>query len=243
MHVEHQRLVRPGLFGGDAGEDAVQLGMAVQLRVLRHRQAAHVRDGGEADRARQFRARMFHDDRDGRPLLAEARMLEGPRLDPARDHQAGMGVGGHAVGVLRVDDGLFHLIGGHADVEVDGLRRLEQAVDMLVEEGPAAVVEPDPLPHPVAQHEAGVIDADQRLRLGHDPAVHVDQDRLVAGVLLGLVGADMVGHGVLRFPARLDGAGGRAKGDRSPMRASRGGEWTASARLPASSASKWRRQR
>ncbi len=90
-----------------------------------------------------------------------------------------------------------------------------------------AVVEADTLPHAVAQHEAGVVDADHRLRLGHDAAVHVDQDRLVAGVFLGLVGGDVVGHGgpPVRGEARR---GGRAapRGADHRCVTSRGGEWT-----------------
>jgi hypothetical protein len=95
---------------------------------------------------------------------------------------------------LRVEDGLLHLLRRPRDVEVDGERGFEQALDVVVEEGPAPVVEADALPHAVAQHEAGVVDADRRLALGLQRPVHPDEDLLVPGVFLGGVRADFV-HG------------------------------------------------
>ncbi len=49
--------------------------------------------GGKRDGAGDFRARMFHDDDNRRPLLRQARVLKRPGLYPARDHQAAMGIG------------------------------------------------------------------------------------------------------------------------------------------------------
>jgi hypothetical protein len=75
----------------------------------------------------------------------------------------------------RVEQRRLHLIGRAADVEVDGERRFEQPFEMLVDEGPAPVVEAQPLPHAVAQHEARVVDADHRLalRLQRDPFTQI----------------------------------------------------------------------
>ena len=49
MRVKHQGFVRARLFGLKAGDDAIQLGMTVVLGVLAHRQAAHLRNGGQPD--------------------------------------------------------------------------------------------------------------------------------------------------------------------------------------------------
>ena len=100
MHIQHQRLIRAGLFGGNAGEDAVQLGVRVQLRVLRHGQAAHMGNSRQLDRARQLLAAVLHDDDHGRAALAELRMLKGSGLHAPRDHQARVGIVGHAIGFL-----------------------------------------------------------------------------------------------------------------------------------------------
>ena len=54
VDIKHQRLVGACLFSGDAGENAVELGMGVELWVLCHRQAADVRNCGEADGAWDF---------------------------------------------------------------------------------------------------------------------------------------------------------------------------------------------
>ncbi len=51
VRIEHQRLVGARLLGLQAGDHAVELGVAVVLGVLRHRQAAHLRHGREPDAA------------------------------------------------------------------------------------------------------------------------------------------------------------------------------------------------
>ena len=133
-------------------------------------------------------------------------MLERPGFDAAGDHEPGVGVMGHGVGGLGVVEGLEDLCFGELEVEVDRLGGLEEPVDVFIGKGPAVVVEPQPLPHPVAEHEAGVIDADHCLGLGHDLAVDVDEDGVVARVLFGLMGGDVVLHrGLPGFWRRLCG--------------------------------------
>ena len=105
-----------------------------------------------------------------------------------------MGVIGHAIGRLCFHDGGDHLVPGAGDVQIDRLRRLEQAVDVFVKEGPLAVVKADAFPHAIAQHEAGIVDRDDRLRLGLQLPVHPDQDVFVAGVFFRLMGRNMVSH-------------------------------------------------
>ena len=82
----------------------------------------------------------------------------------ARDHQAGMGVGLHAVRGLGVEKGLGDLLRRAADVEVNGLGGLEEAVQVLGEEGPVAVVEAQALPDAVPDQVARVEDGGEVLR-------------------------------------------------------------------------------
>src|SRR6056297_4288495 len=119
---------------------------------------------------------MLHYDGDGRPLLAERRMLERPGLGAARHHQAGMGVTLHVVGLLCLYYGLKHLISGHPDIEINGFRGLEQPVEMFINKGPGPVIKAKPLPYAIAQHEAAVIDADDGLMARNDPAIQPDAD-------------------------------------------------------------------
>ena len=51
-----------------------------------------------------------------------------------------------------------------------------------VEEGEAAIDEPQPLPHAVAEHEAGIEDGDLRLIAGRQRAIDADEDGIVARV-------------------------------------------------------------
>ena len=55
-------------------------------------------------------------------------------------------------------------------------------------------IEPQTLPHAVPQHEPAVIDGNLGLVLRHNAPVDVDLDRLVPGVLLRLMGSDMIRH-------------------------------------------------
>ena len=54
---------------------------------------------------------------------------------------------------------------------------------MLVEESRVTAVHAEPLPHAVAEHEAGVEDRHHRLAARHQPAVDVDQDLAVARIV------------------------------------------------------------
>ena len=63
---------------------------------------------------------------------------------------------------------------GHADIEGDILQPRVQPLQMGLKEQQPAVVQPQPLPHPVAQHEAGVEHRHPRLILGHELAAHID---------------------------------------------------------------------
>ena len=154
---------------------------------------------------------MLHDDDHGRPEARELRMLEGPCLAAAGDHEAGVGVGQHGVRGAGLLERRRHAGTVAADVEVDGARRLEEAVEVVVEEAPAAVVQAEPLPDAVAEHEARVVDRDARLGARHEAAVHPYEDVLVARVGLGFVraqGAAPPAPELLRRPARVKGAGG-----------------------------------
>ena len=259
MGVEHQALVGAGLLGLNRGQHAVQLGMGVQLGVLAHRQAAHLGDGGQPQASPRL-ARghgMLRDDRHRGAGAAERGVLERPDLDAPGDHQPGVGVVHHAVGDPHLLQRRHDAGPVAADVEVDGARRLEQAVEVVVEEGPAPVVQAQPLPDAVAEQEAGIVDRDGRLRPGLQRAVDPDQDLRVAGVLLrGMGGAAGAGGRGVWHRDRAPSAGGRrgadpmigrepgapqgGSGRRPPRTVSPGGETAARRPALTSPACAWR---
>ena len=205
MRVQHQRLVRARRLGLQAGDDAVQLGMRVQLGVLAVRQPAHLRHAGQPD-ARRLQpvhgARMLHDDHQRRPGGAELGVLERLVLDPARQHQAAMHIRLHPVGLLRRPHRRADTLLVHAHIERDRLAGVEEAVHVLIEKRPDPVIKPHPFPDTVPQHEARVIDRHFRLVAVDDLPVHIDADVAVADVLVGFMGRH--GGSVLA----LSGAGG-----------------------------------
>ncbi len=77
-------------------------------------------------------------------------MLKWADFCAARYHQPGMGGGGHGVGLPRRLQRCHDARAVHSDIKVDGLGRLEQPVEMLVQKGPFSVIKPQTLPHAVA---------------------------------------------------------------------------------------------
>ena len=63
---------------------------------------------------------------------------------------------GHPVGPQRVVERPPQVVPAQADVERQRLGPLEEPVEVPVEEHGVAAVHPQPLPHPVAEHEPGV---------------------------------------------------------------------------------------
>ena len=100
-----------------------------------------------------------------------------------------MDVLGHPVGFCRVVKRLFDIGPSQADIQIDGQGGLVEPVEVLAEKGKSAIVKPEALPDPVAQHETGVIDRDLGLVAMQDLAVHVDLEIVVSRVRIGIVGA------------------------------------------------------
>ena len=67
---------------------------------------------------------------------------------------------------------------------------------MLFDKRPTPVIQPDPFPHAVTHHKAAVIDTDQGLKFGDDPAIDVDLDGVIPEVVFGLVSCHLH-HGPL----------------------------------------------
>jgi len=61
-----------------------------------------------------------------------------------------------------------------ADIEIDRLGGLVQALEMRREKGNAAVMDPQALPHPIAEDEARIEDRNDRLRARMQLTVDVD---------------------------------------------------------------------
>ena len=77
----------------------------------------------------------------------------------------------------------------HADIKRNRLAAFKQAIHMLVEKGPFAVIKAHAFPHSIAQHEAGIIDGDFCLMAGHNFAIHINANVPIARVVLCVMGA------------------------------------------------------
>ena len=80
----------------------------------------------------------------------------------------------HRVGVDRGIEPRFKLGLTDPDLHRDGLGTLPQPVEVLVEEGNPAAVNPQPFPHPVAQHEPAVEHRDCRRSARYQRSIDVD---------------------------------------------------------------------
>jgi hypothetical protein len=110
-------------------------------------------------------------------------------LDAAGDHQADVHVRTHAVAAQGVDDAPGQLLAAESDIHVDRPRAFIQAIQMLIEEGQAAVVQAQALPYAIAEHEAAVEHRHARLVAWKQFAVDADPDRFVARIAGVVVGA------------------------------------------------------
>ena len=206
MRIEHQRLVGARLRRLDRCEDAVKLRMGVELLVL-HRRVAAAHVHGEQLQAALMnvcrRLLVFGNDHDGGLADHHARVLIGRRTDSAGDHQADVDALVHAVGVQCGVETLRQLLPRKADVHRDRLRTLQQAVQVAIEKGEAALVDSKPLPDPVAKHESGIENRDDRLIARLQFAIDVEEDRPVPRI------GNVVHR--LRHPPSLVGAGALGK--------------------------------
>ena len=192
LGVEHERLVGAGLGGLDAGEDAVELGVGVELRVLHVRGPAPDVHGEQAQPLREHlrpRRLVLRDDHDGGPADAGARILVRGALESARHHQPHVRPFGHLVGAQGLVERLPEGGTVKTDVQVDRLRRLEQPRQVRIEEGDAPLVHAQALPDAIPQDEPGVEHRDHRLRARQQRTVDVDLYVLVARVLRAVVRA------------------------------------------------------
>ena len=215
--VEHQGFVGAGLHRLDAGEDAIELGVGVELLVLLGRAGAPHVDGEERKAARQhFRPGQLPlgDDDDRRGADGQARILVGRALHAARHHQADVHAVAHGVGLDDVEQARRERLAGHADVDAQHLGAVPQAVEVPVEEGDAPAVEPEAFPDAVAEDEAGIEHGDLGVRTADEFAVDADEDVVVArvaDVILRAGGGDgwIQGRGspVGRGEDRREGAG------------------------------------
>ena len=134
---------------------------------------------GEHFRPRPF---PFRNDDDGRRADRQTRILIGRALDAAGHHQADMDAVGHAVGLDDIEQPRLEGVAGEADVDPQHLRPVPQTVEMAIEEGDAAIDQPQALPDAVAEHEARIKHGHLRRGPGHERPVDADQDRVIARV-------------------------------------------------------------
>ena len=201
MRIKHQGLIRARLFSLKTGQNAVQLGMRIVFRILAHRQAAHLRHGGQlyacAGQAVHGLG-MFHDDHQRRTRPRQRGVLKRPHLDAAGQHQAAVYIRDHPIGAPRPLERLENTRAVHPNIKANGFAAIEKAIHMLIEKSPDAVVKAHPLPHAVAQKKPAVIDRDRRLGTRLERAIDVDQDVAVARIFEGVMGGGVIG--VHRLP-------------------------------------------
>src|SRR3989441_6255274 len=176
VDVEHQGLVRAVLVRLDAGHDVVQVIQRLDRRAEALRRHAPIRRGHD------LQAPLVHlavqrdaglrDHDHARPALALSRIESEIPLAPGDDgpNVPLMDV----VPSARLEDDVRHLLFRVRDLEVDGLGRVVQAVEVAVQFEDSAVVRADSLEYAVAVEEAVVEDADLRLGLRVELAVDVD---------------------------------------------------------------------
>lgn len=199
--VEHQGFVAAGFGGLDAGEDAIQLGVAVDARVLGVGVApAHVDRVQAQAPLEQFRVwgLVFGDDDDGGAADGHRRVLVGRGLDAPGEHQADVRAGFHAVGV----DGLVQPSpkrrGGDRRVEIERFGAFPQALEVAAEKWDDAPVQPQPFPDAVAEDEAAVENRHHGFFARKQFAIDIDQNALIARIRPRVVGAG--GHRIALSP-------------------------------------------
>jgi hypothetical protein len=183
--IEHQRFVGARIHHLEQRLDQVQAAVAVETHVERLRAA------GAERRSRQHetppielgrrRLELGRDDH-GRGAEGLPGILVGRSLDAAGHHEPQVRAIAHAVGRSGAYQGIGHALAIEADVEPDLRGAAEQPVEVLVEEGKPAVDHPEPFPDAVAEHEAGIEHRHHGLSARHQPAIHPDQQGLVARV-------------------------------------------------------------
>ena len=121
-------------------------------------------------------------------------MLKRADLHPARDHKPSVRIALHPIGRLRIAQGPLHPIAIHTNINIHGLCRLKQTVQMFIHEGPCAVIKTQPLPNPVPKHKPAVIYADQGTLFGQQLPIEVNQNVFIAGIFRSLVSCYMICH-------------------------------------------------
>ena len=192
MRVQHQRFVGAGFGCLDAGGDAVELAVAVELRVLHVGIAATHVHGEQAQALRQrfgLGDLELRDDHHGRRAHGDARVLVGRALHAARHHQPQMHAVAHAVGVQRGVERLRQLRTIHADIQRDRFRALVQPVEVFVEKDRVPVDHPQTFPHAIAQHETAVEYRHRGFGPRFQRPVDPDADVRIARVVVEVVDA------------------------------------------------------
>ena len=163
----------------------MQLAVAVEFGIERIRRRAA--NGGREQAHAAFKHGgiglfVFGDNHDGGRADGQARILRGRFLDAACDHQADMRAVVHVVGAHRAIERVGDLFARQPDVEGNRFRALKEPIQMFVEEDKDIVMQPQSLPHAIADQEAAVKDRNLGLITRHQFAVDVDQDVFVAFV-------------------------------------------------------------
>src|SRR5208337_3769486 len=169
----------------DAGEDAVELGMRVELLVLFGRAGPADVHGEKIEPAREhFRPRLlpFRNDYDRRFAYSQAWVLIGRALDATRRHQPDVYPVGHPVGLDDVEEPRLQGLARQADVDAEHFRAVPQPVEMALKEGDAAVDQAQALPDAIAEHEARVEHGDSGFRARRQRPVDADQHQIVARI-------------------------------------------------------------
>src|SRR5262249_2313803 len=183
--IEHQGLVRPRRDSLQQRLDQVEPAVGVETQIEDVGAAAAEGGGCELQPlALQCRIRnlVLGRDCDGGASQRIPRVLMHRALLAARYHQAQMRPIVYAVGGNRLEQRGLEPRLVHPDIERDGARAFDQALQVLVDENQSPVCEPDALPHTVAEAEAGIEDRYKSLAAPHEPPVEPAEHGVVAGI-------------------------------------------------------------
>ncbi len=102
-----------------------------------------------------------------------------------------MHVLGHLVGRSGLIQRFDHLLPSQRNVHVHYPSGFIQAIHVILDKGPLAIIEADAFPDAISQHKARIINRNQRLFPWDNLTVQVDLERLIPFIRFGFVGRTM----------------------------------------------------
>ncbi len=96
---------------------------------------------------------------------------------------------GFACGLKRLN----HLSRCHANIKINRLGGLKKPLNMQIHKRPAPMIKPQTFPNAIPHQKPGIINRNQRLCLGFQIPIHINQKIIIARIMLGFMGGLMCG--------------------------------------------------